>query len=633
MKKGILFCLFMCGWLLRATYAQDLIIDPNEFLASSTKHAGGEAVVRYEVKNIGTQTVSQNTTVRFWLSADTILDNNDYQFPVMDQVGILSPQNSDDENAYLIIPVTQAPGNYYILIQADANDEVAETNEGNNVKHTPITVTTAKPDLSVYNPNVPASLVVGQTLTAQVTYENTGSLDAPPARLAVYASANNTFEAGTDVLLGSVDMPGIGTAIADRIRQTINTTNPWPTSITGSAYVLIVADDNDQVNELNETVNNVQARAIAIAAANADLRFASTSLSSTGVVAGQSVTANATVQNQGTTLAQAHDIRYYLSGNSTLDGNDFLLQTVNQSTLAAGGSRQVNTPLAIPEWAEGNYFIIYEINRSNPAGEPASAQGNNIENEPITVTAPEPDLSLVDLWFVASGTSQQGLQSVANGERFTINWQAQNVGTGAVSSYFVEFWLSTNNSISVFSDEQLDTGFGSTVTVNNSVSGSASIQIPTGFVSSNRVYYLIAKIVGTSPFESNEANNIRSLQIEIRPNSSGGAPAPGGGPTPGGSGVTAPRLAGPGLEQASLQAGAFSLSTYPNPAQGSTTVSLGAVGNYNVQLVDAQGRQVMQRQVQNANSTKLDLAGLQKGIYLLKAQGTAGIKTQRLVVH
>jgi Secretion system C-terminal sorting domain len=81
--------------------------------------------------------------------------------------------------------------------------------------------------------------------------------------------------------------------------------------------------------------------------------------------------------------------------------------------------------------------------------------------------------------------------------------------------------------------------------------------------------------------------------------------------------------------KASLQT--LGLSLYPNPAQG-VAYLMGIKGNTSVTISDVQGR-VLRTLTTSEATSKIDLQGLAKGTYIIRAQTNEGAGLQRLVLE
>ncbi len=141
--------------------------------------AGGTVSVAADQSYSGTQldTDLPSFDLDYYLSTDCNLSGNDVLLGGdISGLGSDDPVNPEDED--LIIPSGTAPGNYYILFVADADGELAESDE-NNTACVAVTVTGGNsncPDPGVSSLSVqPWPPVAGQNFTVTVVTQNDGT--------------------------------------------------------------------------------------------------------------------------------------------------------------------------------------------------------------------------------------------------------------------------------------------------------------------------------------------------------------------------------------------------------------------------------------------------------------------------
>ena len=89
----------------------------------------------------GTVTVTETYTDRIYLSTDQTYDAADTLLGTSHGHTTNLASNATHANSQAVtIPGGTAPGNYFILVQADALGAVSEINEGNNVTAAGLTV-------------------------------------------------------------------------------------------------------------------------------------------------------------------------------------------------------------------------------------------------------------------------------------------------------------------------------------------------------------------------------------------------------------------------------------------------------------------------------------------------------------
>jgi subtilase family serine protease len=114
----------------------DLIVATWTIPATAT--AGVPITVADTTANQGGGAAGASTT-RFYLSTNALLDSGDVPLGSR-QVPSLAPAATSAGSTSLTIPAGTAPGRYFLIIAADADGTVAETQEGNNIGLAPIQV-------------------------------------------------------------------------------------------------------------------------------------------------------------------------------------------------------------------------------------------------------------------------------------------------------------------------------------------------------------------------------------------------------------------------------------------------------------------------------------------------------------
>ena len=156
-----------------------------------------------------------------------------------------------------------------------------------------------------------------------------GTAAADATSTAFYLSANAVLDAA-DVLLGSHPVPPLDPTAA----YTASTAVQVPAStLTGTYYVLAVADAGSRVAEANETNNT----AAAVMRVGPDL-IASALAAPSSAVSGAALTVTDTVRNQGGGAAGGSATRFYLSTNASFDTSDTLLASRPVGPLDPGGT-------------------------------------------------------------------------------------------------------------------------------------------------------------------------------------------------------------------------------------------------------------------------------------------------------
>ncbi len=242
---------------------------------------GQSTTASCSVKNQGTL-ASGASNLKYYLSTDNTYSAGDILLAT-DAVAALNAGASSPFSKAVTIPAGTTPGTYYLLFFADADAQVTETNETNNVSSVQFIVTSSSgsPDLVVQNPAATLLIVsAGSTTSASCSVLNQGTAAAAASSLKYYLSADNSYSVGDTYLATSavVSLAVNSTAVVSNV-----ITVPANTA-SGAWYILFVADADAQVAESNEA-NNVSSVSVTVPATtvgcNSTTRYPSTTLSPT----------------------------------------------------------------------------------------------------------------------------------------------------------------------------------------------------------------------------------------------------------------------------------------------------------------------------------------------------------------
>jgi len=89
------------------------------------------------------------TTLRYYLSTDTLWNSPDTYLSVNQHNGFL-PNTSEEQSISYQLPTYLAPGDYYMLFISDENGNAVESDESNNIKYVPFTITAAPQTAAFY---------------------------------------------------------------------------------------------------------------------------------------------------------------------------------------------------------------------------------------------------------------------------------------------------------------------------------------------------------------------------------------------------------------------------------------------------------------------------------------------------
>jgi subtilase family serine protease len=475
------------------TFGAVLRIGPDlnvmSFSAPSMAGIGDSFTVTDTTRNSGGGAAGASTT-RYYLSTNGVVDAGDVALGSR-AVPSLTPGATHTGSATVTIPAGTAGGQYYLIAASDADGAVAETVESNNIINRGITIGS---DLHVLSFTAPSDAGAGLTITISDSTRNQGTGTALASTTSFYLSADATFDASTDALLGSRAIPALaGGALSS---GSTSVTIPAGTA-TGNYTLFARADAGEAVSEAVEA-NNLLSRSLRI---GPDLQV--TSLAApTATGAGASITLTDTTRNAGAGNAAASTTHIYLSSDWLLDAGDTLLASRAVPTLGPGASSTGSVTATIPAGMPGGaYYLIAVADGDNVVAE--VVESNNSFNRNLLIGA---DLGMLAL----SAPTDSGA-----GVTITITDQTRNAGGGTAPATTTSFFLSTDATLDG-GDVLLGSRAVPSLAGGGISTGSTSVTIPAG--TATGLYTLIARADATDAVsETYENNNTTSATLRIGP--------------------------------------------------------------------------------------------------------------------
>ncbi len=272
-----------------------------------------------------------------------------------------SPTAFATGTVHIPLPANASAGLYAIRAMLDPANNVLEADETNNTKLSN-TFNIVRPDFAInsvtFTPAALATSGFNISVTQVVANVAAAPANSGPSVSGVYLSTNSSV-AGAVAFLGNVN---IGLILA---LQTATVTNPLlipPIVVPGQYFVVVHADEPGAFAELNET-NNTRASATRLLI-GPDLTVTAASTSAATVSAGEVVTINHTLKNNGAAAAAASNFSVAfslvpVSASGTPTGADIPLGiTPTALTLAGGATLPRTQALQIPTaTAAGTYRV------------------------------------------------------------------------------------------------------------------------------------------------------------------------------------------------------------------------------------------------------------------------------------
>jgi len=320
---------------------QSLSISPNPITA------GNALIVNYMVRKQGVGSAAQTSTKVRIVDASNIL--------VVEQIYTtiaLAAGASTNESRSITIPSGAANGSYTVKVFVDNYTVLSQSDVSNDMVSTSLTVNAVvlQPDLIPQSLSVsPNPITAGNALTVNYTVTNQGGGSAAQTSTKVrIVDASNTLlieQVYTTIALGA------GASINESRSITI------PPGAASGSYTVKVFVDNYTALSQNNTANDMTSTSLTVSTLVqlTDLIPQSLIISPNPVVAGNVLTVNYTVTNQGSGSAAATYTKVKIKDGA---GAQLLAQEYSTIALGAGASTQESHNITIPASAgAGNYTV------------------------------------------------------------------------------------------------------------------------------------------------------------------------------------------------------------------------------------------------------------------------------------
>jgi hypothetical protein len=217
----------------------------------------GEVIsVQATIANNGATALSSSWTDKFFLSADQILDAQDFMFAQPQRYNGLGIGANYTVNASLSLPGELASGTYYVIAAADHGQVTFEFDRANNIRaSSPLVVQRLPAGLTVSNIEAPAFLVAAEPSSVSYVVSNTGT--GPTTRNSwtdhLFISLDDERGNADDIFVGSFQHAAPLAAGQSRIVAASITP---PLTAEGSYRLFVVTDASASVPEYGGEGNN-----------------------------------------------------------------------------------------------------------------------------------------------------------------------------------------------------------------------------------------------------------------------------------------------------------------------------------------------------------------------------------------
>ncbi|MDA3787937.1 MAG: PKD domain-containing protein, partial [Desulfobacula sp.] len=374
------------------------------FDASDAALSGQAININWTIKNVEQARTLTSWNDKIYLSLDVNLNpEEDILLKTVGSGGSLNAQADYARSITANIP-NGISGDYYLILYADASNEVPESNENNNSAASAVSIElTPPPDLQITSFTIPSEGISGQPIDVNFTVENKGTGPANRSKWydAVYLSANDVLDS-SDIRLNTIAHTSV-----------LNPTDSYnlipdvelPGYVSGIYYVIIKTDNRNDIYEHDAEDNNVvTSQPIAITMLPpADLVVTDITVPESAAP-GNPVTISWTIENQGQNTAVGRMKEgVYISENTTWEYTDPMLGTVTRNiNLAPGASMRMSMKVnlsktfaadaggtitaILPGVATGEHYVAVRTDLKNNIRESDLSNNTLVSDDTITVS-------------------------------------------------------------------------------------------------------------------------------------------------------------------------------------------------------------------------------------------------------
>lgn len=360
-----------------------------------------------------------------------------------------------------------------------------------------------KADLSFGSASASPTVYTNGQLQLAINVENDGVVAAETQNMRYWLSDDAKLDTATDWQLLGHSSSGISAGTSRNFNWNIAYNTAWGT---GKKYVFFQIDNGDVVEESNES-NNIISQQITLSAPRPDIIIQNQSAPSS-VIAGNTVSIGAYTKNNGSAAASgSHNIRYWLSNDTTLNtSTDRYLGSDTVGPLTAGSREYDSFSFTYnAAWGTGSKYILFQADGSSNVLE--ANENNNIAYRAINVQQPKPDLGFYQV---------VGSRNITAGNSTTISTKVHNRSTATAvgSSSQLRYWLSDDAVLNTATDRYLGSDTVGALAPNASEQESFTFTYNAAWGTGTK--YFISQIDGTARVaESNESNNTYATRLSV----------------------------------------------------------------------------------------------------------------------
>ncbi len=420
----------------------DLLIK-NTSINPNPVPSGVPFTVQFTTSNDGTVNSPVSRTALYLSKSNNIKDVNDV---LLGQIslnqGLAAGAGRSDR---FTVSNLIAPGNYFILICADNQEVIKETNEANNCTAISVSITTPMPDLVTDLVTVPDKFYIEDSHDVKIVVRNVGAANASATR-----GQLTLFSAELPpLLLKTFNIPALGPNESVTLLEKVAVRDlAW----LGQKKLSACADHEGKVTESQEA-NNCREINLSLIEPLPDLQLGSSALFDEVLVTGTHLTLPFEVTNPGQRPAPVSFTGiYYSRKEMVIDSTSLALLPDSLPSVSPGDTLRVLKEVLIPEPLKpGTWYLTLCLDSRKEVKE--LSEQNNCQSFRLELRNPMADLAV--------DTFNASADSVFTSLPFPVKAIISNLGEIPAENFVVEVYLASGSAAGLaasFKLEELNPG-------------------------------------------------------------------------------------------------------------------------------------------------------------------------------
>ena len=397
---------------------------------------GSQATFTFTESNTGSAAASTVWTNLVTISTDATPSANDQPVALGGTGGSpIAAGGSVTRTVTGTIPLSNAlpEGQYWFIVQSDANASVSEQRENNNATVLGPVLVSRPPlaNLVAAVTGVPAEVGAGVSFAATVALTNDGAVaTSATTYLAIFA----VEPSGVSTLLQEFPVPG---AVAAGETKSFERALAVPQLASSTFALRVCADHRDAVVESSESDNCGNSASVTIRRPNLVVTAVSGPSSAT---AGDTISVQYTVSNTGNGAASGFwGENIALSPDQTVGSDRLVGSNTVVTPLAPGASIVRNASFVIPAELEGNHSFVVVADATASLVETNESDNARLQGTIAVTASQRPNLTVLGVTMPPT---------VVVGQPFAINFTVRNAGDAPATANWIDSaFLSTNTTL------------------------------------------------------------------------------------------------------------------------------------------------------------------------------------------